>query len=51
MRSRAWVPLAWYVGIAVVVPLLDGVPFGVHMATTLAIAAAFLLVTRLIARR
>jgi hypothetical protein len=43
MRA-SWVPFAWYVGIAVAVPLLNGAPLGVHIVTTLAVAGAFFLV-------
>ena len=33
-------PFLWYLGIAVVLPLLNGARFGVHLFTTLAVACA-----------
>jgi hypothetical protein len=48
-RDRGWQPLLWYLGIAVVVPLLDGARAGEHLFTTLAVATGFFLVVRQIA--
>jgi hypothetical protein len=46
MRA-SWLPLIWYVGVAVALPILNGAPFGLHMATTLAVAAGFFGLLRL----
>jgi len=46
MRA-SWLPLIWYVGVAVVLPILNGAPLGLHLATTLAVAAGFFVLLRL----
>jgi hypothetical protein len=39
MRSRDdWIPLAWYLGVAVALPLARGAPLGEHVTTTLVAA-------------
>lgn len=54
-RKLSWLPIAWYLGIAVVEPLLNGAAFGEHLATTLLVAGGFfvtlVLSRQLLARR
>ncbi len=46
--NLSWQPLAWYVGIAVVEPLVNGAPFGTHLVTTLLVAGGFFLLVCLL---
>ena len=44
MRIEApfsWQPLAWYLGITVAVPLLDGASAGEHVLTTVVVSLGF----------
>ncbi len=43
-------PFLWYLGIAVVLPLLNGAQLGVHLFTTLAVACTFFLGVVLVRR-
>jgi hypothetical protein len=43
-------PFLWYLGIAVVLPLLNGARFGVHLFTTLAVACVFFLGVAIVRR-
>jgi hypothetical protein len=49
MRS-SWQPLAWYLGIAVLVPILNGASPGEHAITTVVVAASVFAIWRVGAR-